>query len=148
MQKHTSITVFTAALLLISSVQAALWGGADLRTNGLDLHVGKSLLAVPILATAGVEGGLGYSTGNSGKQVHVGVTLRDINLPFSSTDAYVSTGVSYHTATKNGSSNGLGLYTEGGVSGNLLSGPLGWRAGIRSDSKTGLSAGIGVEVKF
>lgn len=146
--KSLSLITALAALVLSVPAQAALfWGGADIRTNGLDVHAGTSILPIPFLATAGLEAGLGRGSEKNGNQVRFGVTLRDINIPFSRTDAFVSGGAAYHTGAANEDKNGLGLYVEGGFSGSLV-GPVGWRAGARSDSKKGLSAGIGIEAKF
>lgn len=138
---------FAALLGLCPAQAAALWAGADVRSNGFDLHAGTTTLPIPFLATAGLEAGLGRSSGDKGNNARFGVTMRDINIPFSKTDAFISGGAAYHTGAKDDDDNGLGLYVEGGFSGNLV-GPLGWRAGVRSDSKSGLSAGIGVEAKF
>lgn len=137
-----------AALFFPVSAQAALfWGGADVRTSGFDLHAGTSLLPIPFIATAGLEAGWSQGNAEKGSQMRFGATLRDINIPFSKTDAFLSGGAAYHTGASNTSYNGLGLYTEGGLSGHFF-GPVGWRASVRSDTKTGLSAGVGIEAKF
>ena len=67
---------------------AALWVGADLRTNGLDAHAGSALLPVPFLGTVGVEAGATTSSGAGGlSEVRAGGTLRDLNLPLTKVDA-------------------------------------------------------------
>ncbi|WP_245895887.1 hypothetical protein [Deinococcus irradiatisoli] len=125
---------------------AALWAGADFRSNGLDAHAGSALLPVPLIGTIGVEAGVGTRYGVSGlSEVRAGGTLRDLNLPFTKTDAYFGGGLSYHLAAS--ANTGLGVYLEGGLRGPLL-GPLGWRAGLKTDTKSGLSAGAGLEVRF
>lgn len=124
---------------------AALWVGADLRTSGLDAHVGSALLPVPFIGTVGVEAGATSSAGGL-SEVRAGGTLRDLNLPFTKTDAFLSGGLAYHTTTGTQSS-GLGVYLEGGARGPLA-GPLGWRVSVKTDTKSGLSAGVGLEFRF
>ncbi|UWX65514.1 hypothetical protein [Deinococcus rubellus] len=125
---------------------AALWIGADLRTNGLDAHAGSALLPVPFIGTVGVEAGATTSSSAGGlSEVRVGGTLRDLNLPFTKTDAFLSAGLAYHTAGSQ--SSGVGVYLEGGARGPLA-GPLGWRVSVKTDTKSGISAGAGLEFRF
>ena len=65
-------------------------------------------------------------------------------MPFTKIDAYLGSGLSYRL---NGSVTGLGFYLDGGVRSPLV-GPLGWRAGLKTDTKSGFSAGVGLEVRF
>ena len=127
---------------------AALWAGADLRTNGLDAHAGGALLPVPFIGTVGVEGGVAADYSGSFNEARLGATLRDLNIPFTKTDAFVSGGAAYHN-TRSGDVNtsGVSLYVEGGLRGPLL-GPVGWRAGVKTDTRSGLSAGVGLEFRF
>lgn len=123
---------------------AGLWVGADLRTSGLDAHAGRALLPVPFIGTVGIEAGATSSAGGL-SEVRAGGTLRDLNLPFTKTDAFVSGGLAYHpTGTKN---SGAGVYLEGGARGPLA-GPLGWRVSVKTDTKSGISAGAGLEFRF
>ena len=125
---------------------AALWAGVDARTTGLDAHLGSALLPVPFIGTLGIEAGAATESGVSGvSEVRVGATLRDLNLPITKIDAYTSAGLSYHLSAS--SNSGVGLYAEGGLRGPLF-GPLGWRAGLKTDTKSGFSAGLGLEVRF
>jgi len=134
------------AASLAPAQAAALWVGADLRTNGLDAHAGSALLPVPFIGTVGVEAGATTSSGAGGlSEVRVGGTLRDLNLPFTRTDGFLSGGLAYHTAGTGNS--GVGVYLEGGARGPLA-GPLGWRVSVKTDTKSGISAGAGLEFRF
>lgn len=134
------------AASLAPAQAAALWVGADLRTSGLDAHAGSALLPVPLIGTVGVEAGATTSSGAGGlSEVRVGGTLRDLNLPFTRTDGFLSGGLAYHTAGTGNS--GVGVYLEGGARGPLA-GPLGWRVSVKTDTKSGISAGAGLEFRF
>ncbi|WP_241191262.1 hypothetical protein [Deinococcus psychrotolerans] len=141
------VAALTLGAASFAPAQAAvLWAGADLRTNGLDAHVGSALLPIPFIGTVGIEAGAATSSAAGGlSEVRAGGTLRDLNLPFTGTDAFLSGGLAYHTAGNTNS--GVGIYLEGGLRGPLV-GPLGWRASVKTDTKSGLSAGAGLEVRF
>ena len=126
---------------------AALWFGADARTAGLDAHAGIALLPVPFIGTLGIEAGVGSSYGNSLSinEYRVGGTLRDLNLPFTSVDAFVSGGAAFHLLAD--SNTATSTYLEGGLRGPVL-GPVGWRLSAKGDSFSGFSAGAGLEVRF
>lgn len=128
---------------------AVLWAGADVRTSGLDVHAGSALLPVPFIGTVGIEAGAASNFSGGLAEIRAGGTLRDLNLPFTATDGYASGGLSYHFENKinNTSNNGIGVYVEGGLRGPLL-GPVGWRAGVKADTKSGLSLGAGLEFRF
>jgi hypothetical protein len=148
----SAVTLTLGAASLAPAHAAALWAGADLRTSGLDAHAGTALLPVPFIGTVGIEGGVGTSYSGGGlSEVRLGATLRDLNLPFTRTDGFVTGGAAYHfdsaAASASTPTNGLGLYVEGGLRGPLL-GPVGWRAGVKADTRAGLSAGVGLEFRF
>lgn len=141
------VAALTCGVASLAPAHAAvLWAGADLRTNGLDAHLGSALLPVPFIGTVGVEAGAATSSAAGGlSEVRLGGTLRDLNLPFTATDAFLSGGLAYHPSSS--PTPGVGVYLEGGVRGPLA-GPLGWRASLKSDTKSGFSAGAGLEVRF
>ena len=126
-----------AALCLSSSAGAVTWAGVDASTSGYGARAGTSLLGVPFIGALGVEGSVerGWS---GGTRVAAGVTLRDLNVPLTRTDAFVTVGAAYQR--------GLNLYAEGGLRGPLL-GPAGWRGYVRGGT-AGLGAGVGLELRF
>ncbi|ULH15739.1 hypothetical protein MF271_03620 [Deinococcus sp. KNUC1210] len=141
--------VLTLALglsMLTPAHASALWAGADARTTGLDAHAGIALLPVPFIGTLGIEAGAASSYGGSLSinEFRVGGTLRDLNLPFTSVDAFVSGGAAFHL-TQNTTT--TSTYLEGGLRGPVL-GPVGWRLSARGDSFAGFSAGAGLEIRF
>ena len=141
-----ALVLTVGAACLAPAQAAALWAGVDARTSGLDAHIGSALLPVPFIGTLGIEAGAATEYGVSGvSEVRLGGTLRDLNLPLTKIDAYTGGGLSYHLSAS--SNTGLGFYAEGGARGPLF-GPLGWRAGLKADTKSGFSAGLGLEVRF
>ncbi|WP_420595802.1 hypothetical protein [Deinococcus sp.] len=135
------LTALALGALTLAPAQAAgLWAGADVTTKDFKIHAGSALLPIPLIGTLGVEGGV-----NAGlDEFRIGATLRDLNLPLTRLNAYLGGGLSYQTSSAN---SGAGLYLQGGVRGPLF-GPLGWRAGLDTDTKSGFSAGLGLEVRF
>ncbi|KQR41103.1 hypothetical protein [Deinococcus sp. Leaf326] len=126
-----------AALCLYSSASAVTWVGAEAGTGGYGAHAGTSLLRVPLIGALGVEGSLERGWKGAGR-VAAGVTLRDVNLPLTRTDAFATVGAAYQ--------GGFNVYAEGGLRGPLL-GPAGWRGYVRG-STAGFGAGVGLELRF
>ena len=144
------LPVLTVALGLCTLTPAhasALWFGADARTAGLDAHAGVALLPVPFIGTLGIEAGVSSSYGDalSINEFRVGGTLRDLNLPLTSVDAFVSGGAAFHLLAD--SNTATSTYVEGGLRGPVL-GPVGWRLSAKGDSFSGFSAGAGLEIRF
>lgn len=132
--------VLTASLALVASAGATTWVGADATTSGYGVHLGKSLLRVPLIGALGLEGAAEKSWRSDGaNRFAAGVTLRDLNLPLTKVDAFATLGAEYQ--------NGAHLYAEGGLRGPLL-GPAGWRAFVRANTASQLGAGIGLELRF
>ncbi|WP_291426709.1 hypothetical protein [Deinococcus sp.] len=118
---------------------ATLWAGADALTSGFGVHAGKSLLRVPFIGTLGVEGNLEKGWSDKPNRYAAGVTVRDLNLPFTKVDAFGTLGAEYRGGTH--------LYAETGLRGPLL-GPAGWRAFVRANSARQFGAGVGLELRF
>lgn len=119
---------------------ATTWIGATATTDGYGVHVGTSLLRVPVLGTLGVEGSAEPAWNAAlPTRFAVGVTLRDLNLPLTRVDAFATVGAEYRNA--------VGYYAEGGLRGPLL-GPAGWRAVVRGSSSGAFTAGAGLELRF
>ena len=127
-----------------STSAAAVWAGADLRITGYGVRAGVALLPVPFLGTFGVEAGAERpyqsGTGNTDAATFsAALTLRDLNLPLTPVDAFVSAGAEFGDATR--------FYAEGGLRGPLF-GPAGWRAHVRARQDGVFSGGVGVELRF
>lgn len=139
----------TAATCLPTAGAAAIWAGASVGTADFGVHAGVALLPIPLLGTLGVEAAAGRSyagdtTGNSLgiNRVAGGLTLRDLNLPFTAVDAFATLGAEYI-----GGVTGVRPYAEAGLRGPLL-GPAGWRAYVRGNTAGQFSGGAGLELRF
>ena len=134
---RSRLVTVAAALCLSSSAGAVTWAGVDASTNGYGARAGTSLLGVPFIGALGVEGSVerGWRGQN---RLAAGVTLRDLNLPLTRTDAFATVGAAYQ--------GGFNVYAEGGLRGPLL-GPAGWRGYVRG-STAGFGAGVGLELRF
>lgn len=130
-------SLVTAALCLCSSAGAVTWLGVDAGTAGYGARAGTSLLGVPFIGTLGVEGSVERGWQGEGR-VAAGLTLRDLNLPLTRTDAFATVGAAYR--------GGFNVYAEGGLRGPLL-GPAGWRGYVRAGT-AGFGAGVGLELRF
>lgn len=128
--------------LLAGGAEAKTWAGVNATSQGFGAHLGSSLLSALSVGTLGLEGS--YERGWLGRpsRYAAGVTLRDLNLPLTSVDAFVSAGAEYRSGGR--------WYVEGGLRGELL-GAAGWRGFVRG-SGTGrdtarYGAGLGLELR-
>lgn len=131
-----------AGSALPHATAASLWASVNLNTDSAGLNAGLGLLPVPFVGTLGLEGGLErpYHTPNTVGTF--GVTLRDINLPATSTDAFVGAGLAFFNAP-----NGTQPYLEGGLRTGLL-GPVGLKASARAYLPGRVRASLGAELRF
>ncbi len=133
------LPLLTLTALTPAASAAGLWAGVDLTTSGYGARVGAALLPVPFIGTLGVEAGLSRAYNVLDGRFSAAVTLRDLNLPFTSVDAFGTVGAEFVDAPR--------LYAEAGLRGPLL-GPAGWRAHVRARQDGVFGGGIGVELRF
>lgn len=134
-----TLTAICLAAALPGASAAGVWAGAEAGTAGYGVHAGKSLLRVPLIGTLGAEVAAEKGWNGGSNRYAAGLTLRDLNIPFSRVDAFATLGAEYRNAAH--------LYAEGGLRGPLL-GPAGWRAFVRGSSGGQLGAGLGLELRF
>lgn len=142
MKRTTVIGPLTAlaALAIPSAAEgASVWASVNLNTTSLGASAGVGLVPVPFVGTLGVEGGVERLHASPAAPVFAGVTLRDINLPLTDTDAFVGLGLEFSNASR--------TYLEGGLRTSLI-GPFGLKASLRSYLQGGVRAGFGAEVRF
>ncbi|ADV67883.1 hypothetical protein [Deinococcus maricopensis] len=138
--------ILTAALLTFAPTAsaAALWGGVDVNTNSLGAHAGFALLPVPFIGTLGLEGGVERPWPAPGTpdttDFSVAATLRDLNLPLTRTDAFVSAGVLLRESR-------VTPFAEAGLRFPVLLN-AGLRVAARADTDGRLRAGAGLELRF
>lgn len=133
------------ALLSPAAGAAALWAGADVTTQGFGVRAGAGL-PIPLVGAFGVEAGAEKDWRTDVPSFSVAATLRDLNLPLTNTDAFVSAGLRYRML-----GSGVGdtkTYGEVGIRTPLL-GPAGLRWTVRAYPGSGeFRAGLGAEIRF
>ena len=138
MTKHLTL----AALLLLApaSSAAVLWAGVDANTNSFGARVGFALLPVPFVGTVGLEGGVERPWNTGTTDFSLAATLRDLNIPLSRTDAFVSAGALFRESR-------ITPFAEAG-----LRFPVALNAGLRvaarADAEGRVRAGAGIELRF
>jgi hypothetical protein len=143
------VLLLSCACLPPAAGAAGLWAGADANTNGYGVRAGVALLPIPFVGSLGVEAGatrtysgLQPNTGDvavDGTRLSLAATLRDLNLPLTSIDAFGTLGAEF--------GGGTSAYAEAGLRGPLF-GPAGWRAHVKGRLDGEFSAGVGIELRF
>ena len=136
---RTLVPLLALAALTPAAGAAGIWAGADLNTSGYGVRAGVALLPIPFIGTLGVEGGLARAYNVPDGSFSAALTLRDLNLPFTSVDAFGTVGAEFTDRPR--------LYGEAGVRGPLF-GPAGWRVNVRARQDGLFSGGIGLELRF
>lgn len=132
--------IVATGFALLTNASATTWLGGEATTNGYGVHLGQSLLRVPLIGNIGLEGAAekGWTDSNPNRFA-AGLTLRDVNLPLTKVDAFATVGAEYK--------GGAHLYAEGGLRGPIF-GPAGWRAFARANTANQIGAGVGLELRF
>lgn len=138
MKKHLML----AALLAFApaSQAAMLWAGVDANTNSFGARAGFAILPVPFVGTIGLEGGLERPWNTSTTDFSVAATLRDLNIPLSRTDAFVSAGALLRESR-------ITPFAEAGLRFPLVLN-AGLRVAARADADGRVRAGAGLELRF
>lgn len=139
------LSLLTLTALSAPSNAATLWAGANANTAGYGVHAGVSVLRVPFIGTLGVEGSAEQGWNSGLRRYAAGVTLRDLNLPFTGVDAFGTVGAELLNRPEQDDL--TAGYAEAGLRGPLL-GPAGWRAFVRGNTGGQIGAGVGLEIRF